>query len=82
MYANSSALPMYLMKAIGWDPIKDIKKFDEFYFSKKNNNISCITTLRKPKKYYNNKINSHFWGLKFAKFVGKIKTLDPSLFAF
>jgi hypothetical protein len=26
---------LYLMKEIGWDPIKDIKKFDEFYFSKK-----------------------------------------------
>jgi len=23
------------MKDIGWDPIKDIKNFDEFYFSKK-----------------------------------------------
>jgi len=23
------------MKDIGWDPIKDIKKFDEFYFPKK-----------------------------------------------
>jgi hypothetical protein len=23
------------MKDIVWDPIKDIKKFDEFYFSKK-----------------------------------------------
>jgi hypothetical protein len=23
------------MKAIGWDPIKGIKKFDEFYFPKK-----------------------------------------------
>jgi hypothetical protein len=22
------------MKDIGWDPIKDIKKFDEFYFPK------------------------------------------------
>jgi hypothetical protein len=25
---------MYLMKDIGWDPIKDIKKIDEFYFPK------------------------------------------------
>jgi hypothetical protein len=23
------------MNDIGWDPIKDIKTFDEFYFSKK-----------------------------------------------
>jgi hypothetical protein len=34
MYANSSSLPMCLMKDIGWDQIKDIKKFDEFDFPK------------------------------------------------
>ncbi len=35
MHAYYSWLPMYLMKDIVWDPIKDIKKFDEFYLSKK-----------------------------------------------
>jgi hypothetical protein len=35
MHAYSSSLPVYLMKDIGWDPIKVIKKFDEFDFPKK-----------------------------------------------
>jgi hypothetical protein len=35
MRAYSSSLPLYSMKDIGWDPIKYIKKIDEFYFSKK-----------------------------------------------
>ncbi len=35
MHAYYSWLPMYLMKDIVWDPIKDIKNFDEFYISKK-----------------------------------------------
>ncbi len=42
MYVNSSSLPMYLMKDIGWDPIKDIKKFDEFYFPK---NLAILVEL-------------------------------------
>ncbi len=48
MHAYSPWLPMCLMKDIGWDPIKDIKKFDEFYFFQKISNISWISTLRKP----------------------------------
>jgi hypothetical protein len=48
MHAYSSSLPMYFMKDIGWDPIKDIRKFDEFYFFQKISNISCINTLGKP----------------------------------
>jgi hypothetical protein len=45
---------MYFMNDIGWDPIKDMKTFDEFYVFLKISNISWINTLGKPNNNNNN----------------------------
>jgi hypothetical protein len=70
MHAYSSSLPLYLMKDLGWDPIKDIKKFDEFYFPKK---IAILVELIHSKNQIIIIIKSLFFGLQFAKFGRKLK---------
>ncbi len=60
------------MKDIGWDPIKDIKKIDEFYFPRKIAVLVESIHSENPKTH-REIIISNFFGLKFGKFVRKIK---------
>jgi hypothetical protein len=48
--SGPALLPLYLMKDIGWNPIKDIKNFDE-YFPKKIAILFELIHSENPKIY-------------------------------